>query len=73
MAELKPQSFSCNHILTSAYSRLTNVTRGHNIVADGWAGASNPHQHPNPLHTQTYTRIIYNACFPHFNSITMDR
>ena len=24
------------------------VTRGHNIVADGWAGASNPHPHPNP-------------------------
>ena len=22
------------------------VTRGHNIVADGWAGASNPHPHP---------------------------
>ena len=25
------------------------VTRGHNIVADGWAGASNPQ--PNPNHT----------------------
>ena len=24
------------------------VTRGHNIVADGWAGASNPHPHPMP-------------------------
>ena len=22
--------------------------RGHNIVADGWAGSSNPHPHPNP-------------------------
>ena len=24
-----------------------HVTRGHNIVADGWAGASNPHPNPN--------------------------
>ena len=24
------------------------VTRGHNIVADGWAGASNPHPHLMP-------------------------
>ena len=24
------------------------VTRGHNIVADGWAGASNTHPHPKP-------------------------
>ena len=24
------------------------VTRGHNIVADGWAGAFKPHPHPNP-------------------------
>ena len=22
------------------------VTRGHNIVVDGWAGVSNPHSHP---------------------------
>ena len=25
------------------------VTRGHNIVADGWAGASNPQPHPTPI------------------------
>ena len=24
------------------------MTRGHNIVADRWAGASNPHPLPNP-------------------------
>ena len=24
------------------------VTWGHNIVADGWAGASNPQPHPSP-------------------------
>ena len=36
------------------------VKRGHNIVADGWAGAANshPHQmpHPTPLPTQTHTK-----------------
>ena len=25
------------------------VTRGHNIVAEGWAGASYPHPYPMPL------------------------
>ena len=35
------------------------VTRGHNIVADGWAGTSNPHPHFNPSsYTQTNTRSI---------------
>ena len=28
---------------------------GHNIVADGWAGASNPHLHPNPPPTLKHT------------------
>ena len=28
------------------------VTRGHNIVADGWAGAANPHAHLTPRPTQ---------------------
>ena len=27
---------------------LKQVTRGNNIVADAWAGASNPHPHSNP-------------------------
>ena len=26
------------------------VRRGHNISADGWAGASNPHPHLSPLY-----------------------
>ena len=30
---------------------LKQVTRGHNIVADGWAGAANP-----PSNTDTYTK-----------------
>jgi len=50
------------------------VTRGHNIVADGWAGASNPQPHPNPTlnspptHTQTQCNncSIMNARFSHF-------
>ena len=29
-------------------SKVKQVTRGHNIVADGWAGASNPHSHSMP-------------------------
>ena len=34
-------------------SMWKQVTRGHNIVADGWAGASIPHPHPNPHPTLT--------------------
>ena len=41
-----------------------HVTRGHNIVADGWAGAANPHPHPNP-HLK-YTKSICKACFSTF-------
>ena len=50
------------------------VTRGHNIVADGWAGASNPHPHPYPSpmlkHTQKVSKTLV---FPLFNSMTMDQ
>ena len=31
----------------SSTPKLKQVTRGHNIVADGWAGVSNSHLHPN--------------------------
>ena len=44
------------------------VMRGHNIVADGWAGASNPHPHPKP-HPPTHKHTIkkyLNARFPTF-------
>ena len=41
------------------------VTRGHNIVANGWAGASNPHPHPNP-HTQNISETLV---FPLFDLI----
>ena len=47
------------------------VTRGHNIVADGWAGASNPHptQLP-PQHSTKYS--IQNAHFPTFRLVVTD-
>ena len=34
------------------------MTRGHNIVADGWAGASNPHPLPNPPPSLKHTRKV---------------
>ena len=50
---------------------MQQVTRGHNIVADGWAGASNPHTHPNPpptlKHTQKVSKMLVS---PLFNSMT---
>ena len=34
------------------------VTRGHNFLADRWAGASNPHPDPNsPIHIRTYAKV----------------
>ena len=49
------------------------VTRGHNIVADGWAGASNPHPHPNPPPTLKPTQKVSKMLvFPLFDSITTD-
>ena len=43
-----------------AKKQKEQVTRGHNIVADGWAGAANPHPHPRPhptpFPTQTHTQ-----------------
>ena len=48
------------------------VTRGHNIVADGWAGASNPHPHPNLSPTLKHTqKVSKTLVFPLFNSMTM--
>ena len=49
------------------------VTRGHNIVADGWAGAAKPHPHsrthPTPFPTQTHTRKASKTLvFPLFDS-----
>ena len=56
---------SCETVLIT--QSLDHLTRGHNIVADGWARASNPYLHPNPYqHTPTYTIIIYEAYFSIF-------
>ena len=51
------------------------MTRGHNIVADGWAGAANSHPHPmlhpTPLPTQTHTlKASKTLVFPLFDSLT---
>ena len=43
------------------------VTRGHNIVADEWAGAANPL--PN---TDTFTKSFQNTRFPTFRLVLMD-
>ena len=32
--------------------------QGHNIVADGWAGAANPHPQPKP-HPTTYLTLTH--------------
>ena len=45
---------------------IKQVTRGHNIVADGWAGASNPNPHhksPTHMHKKHLKRS-----FPHFST-----
>ena len=48
-----------NFIYTNVYLRRLykrwkkQVTQGHNIVADGWAGASNPQPNPNPHPSHT--------------------
>ena len=46
------------------------VTLGHNIVADRWAGASNSHPNLNtPPHTQTYAKSIQKRSFPSFQLV----
>ena len=43
-----------------------------NIIADGWARASNPYPHPNPYsHTHKHTQKEFKTLvLPIFNSIT---
>ena len=43
--------------------------RGHNIVADGWAGTSNPHPLPNPPPKLKRIQKVSKTLI--FNSITM--
>ena len=43
------------------------VTWGHNIVEDGWAGVSHPHQNPDAPHVLKRTqKRTQNASFPSF-------
>ena len=54
--------------------RKKQVTRGHNIVVDRWAGASNPHPHPNTPSTHKHTqKVSKTLVFPFFDSIITDR
>ena len=49
-----PSEWSYLRALSDSISRK-QVTQGHNIIADSWAGVSNPQPHPNPPlapHTQ---------------------
>ena len=46
------------------------VTQGHNIIVDGWVGASKPHPH-TPL-THTYKKVSKTHVFPLFDSIITD-
>ena len=51
--------FGENRKGTESKMAIKQVTQVQNIVADGWAGASNPHPRPYPQpKTQTYTKSI---------------
>ena len=44
------------------------MTRGHNIVADGWAGASNPQLHPMPPPPTYIPKIAPKTLVFHFST-----
>ena len=44
------------------------VTRGHNIVADEWAGAANLYPHPTPYPKQKHTQKASKRLFSHFST-----
>ena len=48
------------------------MTQGHNIVADGWAGASNPQPNPNPHPSHTNIHKKYpKRLFFHFSTLSL--
>ena len=63
--------------MSSYICQILQVTWGHNIVADGWAGTFNPQPHPNPpspphTHTHNNNISILNARFCFFYLSVMD-
>ena len=66
-----------SHVKETLFILISQGTRGHNVVADGWAGAYNPHPHPHPpqTHSQTQdnsTKASKTRVFALFNSIITD-
>ena len=59
------EGYSSNDVHNARTIRK-QVTRGHHIVADGWAGAANPHPHPTPFPTQKHSQKASNRTFFHF-------
>ena len=64
-----PHSHPTPHpTLSPTQTHTQQVRRGHNIVADGWGGASNPHLHPNVPHVHKHTQKIHKKLdFPLFD------
>ena len=65
-------------IETGMDEKRKQVSRGYNIVVDGWTWASNPHTHSNPNnpptpYIQAYTKkYLKHLFFPLFSMITTD-
>ena len=47
------------------------MTRGHNIIADGWAGASNPQLHRMPPPPTYITKIAPKTLVFHFSTCAL--
>ena len=54
--------------------RIKQVTQGHNIIADRWAGASNPHPNPTPdTHLQKHLKRLSYHFLTHVHGPTDQR
>ena len=54
--------------ITLSWVAEQQVMRGHNIISDGWAGASNPHPHPMPPQQHAYPKKQLKRSFFHFST-----